>query len=575
MNKKIITILIIISFLCGLVPIQGATNEGYGEDSTALGQFVDNYEDNLSVSVFSNVIQNDTLECLELDVSFVEIIENYTSYTKVGADSVVSLDDYNISFVQYMRGTEESYYFDYGVDAVGDFEYYFDVVVSDVEAGDASSRNMINLFMVCNWIGDLQDQPVGTYDYVFVAVRNSGTQDDKYIVSVVVAQDGAQLGTLSSALYNVSPNVLYFVVNRTNGNFNVSWYSDLSRTVLIESMSYNGGGLNDTYQYVYGIQAVDAVGDAGDWCSGSVANLWLGNYTTGYLSSGYVTTTNYMINITANGSGLVQMTNTTIPVNTAITIEFSNDGSSWTGTTTLIDGFQSIDLRDLNYTAVYERYNFSTTDSSVTPRIYQSRLITTIGVVSTETQNVTGEWITYNLTSIITLIGTHDAGNLNSTLDIDGDIYNCSETVGSPAYRISFNWIDIDITARCYWVTGYFFYDGSASHEINIELYNFTSTNWVHIGQIDDDVGFEWHNVTIYNLRIPSDFVNSSGAVLGRLDHEDAGNINHDIRIEYLKLLAFVPSGLAVSGGLKIYPLFLYILISIVVITGVYAWKKY
>jgi hypothetical protein len=274
--------------------VPNVNSQLYGEDSDALGQFVDDFTNTNNITVMDDVVRNSTYNSIELNTTQIEELENYTTYTKVGADSVVSLDDYNISFVQYMRGTEESYYFDYGVDAVGDFEYYFDVVISDVEAGDASSRNMINLFIVCNWIGDLQDQPVGTYDYVFVAVRNSGTQDDKYIVSVVVAQDGAQLGTLASALYDVSPNVLYFVVNRTNGNFNVSWYSDLSRTVLIESMSYNGGGLNDTYQYVYGIQAVDAVGDAGDWCSGSVANLWLGNYTEAYVPIGWFNSTNYL-----------------------------------------------------------------------------------------------------------------------------------------------------------------------------------------------------------------------------------------------------------------------------------------
>ena len=227
-------------------------------------------------------------------------------------------------------------------------------------------------------------------------------------------------------------------------------------------------------------------------------------------------------------------------------------------------------------------YSFTGTLTD-SPRLYQSRLVTTYTNISigagenvTIIQNVTGEWIEYNLTSISVLVGIHDDGDVNSTLDIDGDIYNCSETVGVPAYVISFNWTNVDITARCYWITGYIHYDGNSVHEVNIELYNFTSTDWVYIGQLNDGVDFEWYNITIYNLRIPNDFVNSSGAVLGRLVHEDAGNINHDVYIEYLKLLAFIPSGIVGVGvgGLKIYPLFLYIIISILVLVGVSMWKK-
>jgi hypothetical protein len=173
-----------------------------------------------------------------------------------------------------------------------------------------------------------------------------------------------------SALYDVNNNVLYFTVNKTAGNFNVSWYSDPARTTLIESLSYGGGGLTDSYPYMYGIQAVDAVGDAGDWCSGSVANLWLGNTTLGYVANGWFNTTNLLDGLSYNAT--VLLTNTTIPSG-SINVQISPDGSTWTDLGNLAGGYEAIDLRALGLTDVI--LNYSIVDGITTPRIYQTRLI--------------------------------------------------------------------------------------------------------------------------------------------------------------------------------------------------------
>lgn len=107
----------------------------------------------------------------------------------------------------------------------------------------------------------------------------------------------------------------------------------------------------------------------------------------GYESEGYFSTVDYLSDPLANGSALVSMVNATVPANTAIELQFSEDNSTWVdnqGTPgdsmSLSGGFESFDLRGLNYsTGFYSRFNLSSTDSSVTPRLYQNRLITTIG----------------------------------------------------------------------------------------------------------------------------------------------------------------------------------------------------
>lgn len=386
MNKSkksrlfVIVLLAIILIIPTIPKIMGA---GYGEENESLGQFVDDYENDDNVSVAVNVINNQTLDCMELNTKVVLDYEKYTSYERIGEDTVLEINDYNVSFVQYHRGDEDSIYRVLGTN-IGNFEFEFDAVISDVDAGDISNRDMINIFSVCNWIGDLQDQPIGTYDYINLGVRNNVDDDDKYRISFVIGKDGVQISPLqASALYAVSNDILYFRVNRTAGNVYVWWYSDSARTVLIESMSYLGGGMTDTFPYLYGVQAVDAVGDVGDWCSGSIAYLWeVGNYTGGYEFDGYFTTEDYL-NYT-QGQSLTLLTYASLPESTSLTAEFSQDNSTWldnegnVGGSNILAGFYALDLRLLNYTDFFIRYNFTGLVDS-TPRLYQSRLITTEG----------------------------------------------------------------------------------------------------------------------------------------------------------------------------------------------------
>jgi hypothetical protein len=159
-----------------------------------------------------------------------------------------------------------------------------------------------------------------------------------------------------------------------------------------------------------------------------------------------------------------------------------------------------------------------------------------------------GTWIDYNASAIGVTTGTLDAGNLASTYFIDSNEYNVSEVVGAPGMMISVNFTGVNESAVSLWLTMYAFYDGNLNHDFDVEVWNFTGSAWVEDSHIEDMTGYEWVNSTIYGLRIPNDFL-SSGEVRVRFDHEAAGNINHDLSIERIRLQAFVPTGLAEAGG--------------------------
>ncbi len=106
------------------------------------------------------------------------------------------------------------------------------------------------------------------------------------------------------------------------------------------------------------------------------------NLTGGYIQIGIFYTKDILNYV--NGSSIVLLTNSTIPENDEIKIQFSPNNSSWyshneilLGYDNLVEGFESIDLRDLNYSSnLYMRFNFSDGGSDSTPRLYQLRLIT-------------------------------------------------------------------------------------------------------------------------------------------------------------------------------------------------------
>ena len=162
-------------------------------------------------------------------------------------------------------------------------------------------------------------------------------------------------------------------------------------------------------------------------------------------------------------------------------------------------------------------------------------------------QNVTGEWIEYQAVSILNLTGVHTEGDLNSTFFIDGDFWNHTEVAGPPGHLVQINFSGVDPDAECLWVTIFYLYTGNALHVFNIEMWNFTSSAWVNDGHLIDGVALAWTNSTIYAMRIPLDFL-SGGEVRVQLNHESPGNMNHELSIDYIRLVAKIPADVAIAG---------------------------
>ena len=554
MNRRISAVtLVFLIILAGIFPVKAATNEGYGEDQTSLGQFVDSFENSNNVSVTVNVIRNATLEAMVLNgTSEIPLLQNYTEYVEVDPGNDIVRYLRNITWVDVVRGTESYVYLDNGAGNIDDFQYNFTLILTDTT--DGATQNLITFVSHSNGIGSFADTIAD--DWLGMVVLSTNI-NDKFEFRILQYTGGVRDFSAIGAERDIG--TFYLTFNRTGTVVTFRAYSNPIRnaTYLLETLTDGGNGANTNYRYQYGIQSWDSGFLPNARSSGSLIDVWNMTVVGGYATEGYFTTVDYLSDPLANGSALTVLVNTNIPANTDIQLQISNDNATWRDhegvigdSEDLLGGNEAIDLRDLNYSGnIYFRGNLSTTDPAVTPRFNQIRLITTIGtggITVNQTINLlNGTWVRYNLSAIEIVVGVHDGGTLASTYFIDADVWMCSEVAGIPGYQINFNATGIDTEAISLYAEIWMFYDGANNHVINVDFWNFTSLAWVTLGQIPDMVGYEWQNHTIWGLHDPVHFLNSSGAIVGRLRHVSNGNINDDIWIDSFQILAFVPTGLA------------------------------
>ncbi len=137
---------------------------------------------------------------------------------------------------------------------------------------------------------------------------------------------------------------------------------------------------------------------------------------------------------------------------------------------------------------------------------------------------------TYNATSIVTVEGTLDAGNLASTNSIDNNWYNVSEDVGGSPLLIEINFTGVESFSNILLREQY---TGGQGHEIEVQSWNYNTNSWeVHSGDITNQ------NSMVESVLFVLDSIDhiDSGLVQIRLDHLQNGISSHDFFLDYIAL---------------------------------------
>ena len=152
-----------------------------------------------------------------------------------------------------------------------------------------------------------------------------------------------------------------------------------------------------------------------------------------------------------------------------------------------------------------------------------------------------GSWVKITATTVTTADGTEDGAVADLQVAHDGLFYHVVETAGDPFTTIidfvsvtAFNWVNIIAS-----------YDGSATHSVAVQLYNFAETRW----DTFDSAPHHFLDVTTadayiignHDFFVPSDTAyigtgGDAGKVRVRFAHSPAGVNGHDLYIDVVAL---------------------------------------
>ena len=353
-------------------PVLASNN--FGEDEDYLGQVVDDYENDNNIASMINTINNETLNCMELNYSSgVPKYEDFEVYTEVDpAGKVVVNSPTLFTWNALTRGNDLTYVDEaYSVAYFGqNFVYSFNLEVTDAEAGDASDSDFIYIVS----FGNVDHNPL-TDPRITILIQQNGASDTDYYLYFRIDDVHAGWDFDLSILLDVA-KMYHLILGRVNGDDLYLTIND-EDDLLVDHLTVNLLNFDDDFRYISALHKAPYGVDMDDWISGTLEFLWNGSSPGGFYSSGSY----YTVNVLDGDPAIAILYNLTMPAGTGATMEFSTDNATWVdhnnqvGSDTLIAGYESLDLRDIYNGTTYRRVNM-TSNGLDTPRMWQERFVT-------------------------------------------------------------------------------------------------------------------------------------------------------------------------------------------------------
>lgn len=125
--------------------------------------------------------------------------------------------------------------------------------------------------------------------------------------------------------------------------------------------------------------------------------------------------------------------------------------------------------------------------------------------------------------------GTGSVTDLQTMLD--GNFYHIDEVTGVPGFDLEVNFTSV---ARIRGVQTRFFYDGTATHDVHVEMRNYTTSAWdvmTSVSGTPDYVTLMWW------LPSAANYIDGSGNAKVRFYHVTSGDAAHNMDIDYVGLI--------------------------------------
>lgn len=143
----------------------------------------------------------------------------------------------------------------------------------------------------------------------------------------------------------------------------------------------------------------------------------------------------------------------------------------------------------------------------------------------------------YVATSFFTS-NTVSSGDISSLKKMyDNNNLTLVEAAATPGFNIEFNITGVSGHPR--FIISRWRYDGSATHFVTIDIYNWVTSNWDQVRVFTNSNNY-YSSMTMYTpINNNGDYV-SNGLVRIRYYHHTSGNPAHDLHIDYIGVTSVV-----------------------------------
>ena len=143
--------------------------------------------------------------------------------------------------------------------------------------------------------------------------------------------------------------------------------------------------------------------------------------------------------------------------------------------------------------------------------------------------------VDYTPASITLNAGTLTGGTVADVQEMfGGTTYDLDEVAATPGFDVEFVFTGVTKNVRL--VICRYLYNGSATHYVGIDLWNYDSTAWDQHNIFKDTGGYYACSTKAIPLNIAANYRDAGGNAIVRMYHYTAGNNSHDIKIDYVGL---------------------------------------
>jgi len=338
---------------------------------------VDDYTDESGVAGKHMVVRNATFDAMELNFTSGlgpnTPMDIWTTggFTEVdpGGDNLKNTNGTRIYFDDVDQDEGDRIYKDFGVNYFdGGWEYYFRVYIAWAHTDNARCSFM----MFSETTEDHTNMVTNDRDFAefFILWSTANTRWQLYLRTF---DEGVSTADMETEDDSLDLDKWYYVKYSKVGDNVTSWfYNDALMTDLDFMLTIVDADVTDL-RYFHPLNSQDQAigGRAMDLHLNRVQNI---TTVSGYVDTGHFYTTDLLAGIDYMGQAV--LLNTTIPGGDTLTIEFSEDNSTWilNDWEPIFGGYEAIDIRELGYSTLYSRVNFTDGGADSTPRLYQMKI---------------------------------------------------------------------------------------------------------------------------------------------------------------------------------------------------------